>query len=255
MRRRAFSWAVLRLNAVFFGGLLLWTGLYFPCSLLAYLWQTRVRGVPVKRAIRGLAHCYGRVCCKLLASQIPLRVENRAGDVPSPCIIVANHQSFFDPYCIGFFPLPNQVYVVRAWPFRIPLYGRIMRRAGYVNSEVLDQEALFREAGQALNEGAALVVFPEGTRSPTGELGRFHAGAFKLAVEHKVPIVPLCIDGAGRVFPKGSRLGKPAPMRVTLLPPVYPQEARDGGKLPHRCLQREVKLAIQTELHGAQAGG
>ena len=143
-------WAVPRLNAVFFGGLFLWTILFFPVSLLLWCWRRGVLGLPAAKVIRGLAHGYGTVCCRLLGSQIPLEAENRAGPLSGPCIIVANHQSFFDPYCIGLFPIPDQVFLARAWPFRIPLYGPIMRRAGYLNSEELDREALFRKAGEVL---------------------------------------------------------------------------------------------------------
>lgn len=241
-------WAVLRLNAVFFGGLFLWTLLIFPIALPLWCWLVIVRKFSAAWAVRSLIHFYGAGCCRLLGSQIPLKMENRAGPLTGPCIIAANHQSFFDPYCIGFFPFPNQVFVARSWPFRIPLYGRIMRRAGYLNSEELDQEAFFQKAAAVLREGAALVVFPEGTRSATGGLGRFRSGAFKLAMELDVPIVPMCINGACRVFPKKSRFGRPAPVRVTLLPPVYPAQFRRHGKTSHRHLQKNVKLAIFAEL-------
>lgn len=240
-----FSWAALRLNGVFFCGLFLWTLLFLPFGFLAWLMH------PAKGAenfLRNLVQWYGSVCCKLLAGQTKIAVENRAAPLPRPCIITANHQSFFDPYCIGFFPVFAPVFVVRAWPFRIPLYGRIMRRAGYLNIEELDRETLLRQAAKAVREGATLVVFPEGTRSATGRLGRFHSGAFTVAMECGVPIVPLCINGAGRVFPRGKRFGVPAPMAVTLLPPVYPDEFRAYGELGHRHLRKRVKRAIEEHL-------
>jgi 1-acyl-sn-glycerol-3-phosphate acyltransferase len=240
--------AILRLNLVFFGGLFLCTLLFLPFLFFAWRWQVAVKGVPARISLCNLVHLYGVACCRLLGSQIPLQAENRAGRLPVPCIIAANHQSFFDPYCIGLFSVHAPTFAVRAWPFRIPLYGRIMRRAGYLNIEEQDGESFLRKAGDALREGAVLIVFPEGTRSPSGELGRFRSGAFRLAVERDVPVVPMCIDGTGGLFPKGSRFGRPAPVRVTLLPPVRPSRFLGHGKMSHRYLQRSVKLAIQEEL-------
>jgi 1-acyl-sn-glycerol-3-phosphate acyltransferase len=239
---------LLRLNCVFFGGLLLWTALFLPLGGLAWIWQVKARGKAPRTSLRNLVWFYGAVCCKLLGSQTPTTAINKAGELPRPCIIAANHQSFFDPYCIGFFPIHAPVFVARAWPFRIPLYGRIMRRAGYLNSEELDQEAFFRKAEDVLRGGATLVVFPEGTRSATGKMGRFHAGAFKLAVECAIPVVPLCIDGTGAVFPKGSRFGRPASVRLTLLPPVHPSRFADCGENGYRSFRKKIKLAIGNEL-------
>jgi 1-acyl-sn-glycerol-3-phosphate acyltransferase len=243
-----FSWAILRVNLVFFGGLILWTALFLPFAFLAWSWQVSVKGVASRMSIRNLVQCYGVVCCKLLGSQVRVQTDNLAAPLPRPCIIAANHQSFFDPYCIGFFSVFAPTFIVRAWPFRIPLYGRIMRRAGYLNIEELDEETLLLKAGTIMREGATLVVFPEGTRSATGELGRFRSGAFKLAMECDVPIVPMCINGTGRVFPRGTRFGRPTPMAVTLLPPIYPVQFRNYGKLSHLYLRKSVKRAIYEKL-------
>lgn len=241
-------WAAPRLNTIFFGGLVLWTALFLPGSILAWAWLVYGKKTASRTAIRVLVHAYGVVCCKLLHSQTAIETENRACPLPCPCVIVANHQSFFDPYCIGFFPVHAPVFVVRAWPFRIPLYGWIMRRAGYLNIEELDKDTFLQKARDVLAEKATLVVFPEGTRSTSGELGRFRSGAFKIAVDLDIPVVPMCIEGTGDVFPKGTRFGKPAPVKVTLLPPVYPAQGKKYGKLSHLYLQKRVKLAIREEL-------
>ena len=235
-------------NAAFYGGLLLWTLVFVPVSPLYIFWLRCSGGASFKVAFRTAIHDYGRVCCKLLSSLVPLKAVNRAGVFPRPCIVVANHQSFFDPYCMGFFPIPNLVFAVRSWPFRIPLYGPCMRKAGYMNTDALDGEAFLDTAGARLREGVLVIIFPEGTRSNTGRLGRFHSGAFTLAVRENVPIVPLCINGTGRVFPKKSRLGKIAPVTVTALAPVYPDAFRDAGDLAGLRLRRHVKTVIQQEL-------
>ena len=250
MAKIRFSCAALRLNIVFFGGVILWTVLFLPFGFLAWCWQVIVRGITSHIAIRNLIQWYGIRCAALLASQTAVEVIDNNSSLPRPCIIVSNHQSFFDPYCIGFFNVFAPTFVVRSWPFRIPLYGRIMRRAKYINIDDINKEVLLRKAKDIIDEGATLVVFPEGTRSTSGALGRFHPGAFKLAMEHNTPIVPMCIDGSGRVFPRGSRLGKPAPISVTLLPPIYPAQFSAYGELAHRHLQKHVKLAMENTLQG-----
>lgn len=226
----------------------MWTAVFLPVGFVAWILRVALRREDPQISLRNIVQRYGTGCCNLLASQTPVRVENKAGDLPRPCIIAANHQSFFDPYCIGFFPVYAPTFVVRAWPFRIPLYGRVMRRAGYVNSEESDREVFFQQAEAVVRSGATLVVFPEGTRSATGAVGRFRSGVFKVAVACNVPVVPLCINGTGAVFPKGSRFGRPASVKVTLLPPVDPARFSAYGKLSHRYLQKNVKFAIEKEL-------
>jgi 1-acyl-sn-glycerol-3-phosphate acyltransferase len=243
------------LTTVFFGGLLLWTALYLPFAVPAWLMLTLAGGLSSANAVRRLVHFYGSVCCRLLAGLTPVTVENRAGALPAPCVIAANHQSFFDPYCIGFLPVPYPVFVVRAWPFRIPLYGRIMRLSGYLNIEAMDAESFLRKAADILlRDKAMLVVFPEGTRSADGKPGRFRSGAFRLAVDCNIPVVPLCINGTGDVFPTGSRFGWPAPIRLTLLPPLYPERFAAYGESARLHLRRSVKHAIREALQERPAG-
>jgi 1-acyl-sn-glycerol-3-phosphate acyltransferase len=239
---------IIRLNLIFFGGLLGWTFLFIPLSSFLWAWQVCVQRIPARRSIRDLVHFYGQICCRLLACQVPIHVDNRAGQLPMPCIITPNHQSFFDPYCLGLFRVVNLVFAVRAWPFSIPLYGRVMRKAGYLNTEEMNIDTFVRTAGELLREGSTVIIFPEGTRSRDDRLGRFHSGAFKLAVEYGVPVVPMCINGTGRVFPKGSRFGRRASVRVSLLEPVRPEDFSRFGPMAHLRLQRHVKAVMKEEL-------
>ena len=246
---------VLYFNLVFFGGLVLWTLLYLPPAILLWLWRIGPGKAPATVSIRNLVHLYGKICCRLLAGQARISTADRASPLPYPCIIAANHQSFFDPYTLGFFPVQNIVFTVRTWPFRIPLYGRIMRLAGYLNAEESGYGSFSAGARDLLREGAALIVFPEGTRSFTGKMGRFRSGAFKLAVETGTPVVPLCIDGTRKIFPKGSRFGRPAAARLTLLPAVDPKDFAGYGETAHLHLQRHVKSLLQKEIDGAVPQG
>ncbi len=262
-------------NAAFYGGLLGWTALFIPLS--PFLWGRRVVAARAGRAaaMRHVIMQYGRVCCGLLAALVPFHAEGAAirlpgvigsarpprrnvglpplPRLPEPCIIIPNHQSFFDPYCMGVLPITNFVFAVRSWPFRIPLYGRCMRRVGYINTEEMDAETFFAKAGALLREGVSVVIFPEGTRSASGRMGRFHSGAFRLALRENAPIVPMCIDGTGAVFPKGKAFGQPTPVRVRVLDPVDPAAFRSFGEAAHAHLRRHVKHAIQNTLSGSHS--
>lgn len=123
-----------------------------------------------------------------------------------------------------------------------------MREAGYLNSENMQIKTFLQQAGELLHDGAALIIYPEGTRSSTGELGRFHSGAFLLAMKYNVPIVPMCIAGTGSVFPKGKSFGKPAQVRVTLMEQVNPTAFKHFGDTAHIHMQRYIKTVMKDAL-------
>ncbi|MEW5773283.1 MAG: lysophospholipid acyltransferase family protein [Thermodesulfobacteriota bacterium] len=205
-------------------------------------------GRPAPLTTRWLVWRYGRACVWLVSRFVPLRTSRleRIGEA-APCIIVANHQSFLDLHILGAMPTPNLVMVVKGWPFRIPLYGWFMRRAGYLNSDELGQETLLRLGGEALASGASIIFFPEGARSRDGRLGRFRSGAFKLAVDTGRPLAPVCLSGVGRLLPPGRFLLGESSIAVEALPSVDPAPYRDAPA-GHGVLRRAVRAALAEKL-------
>jgi 1-acyl-sn-glycerol-3-phosphate acyltransferase len=124
-------------------------------------------------------------------------------------ILVANHQSHFDPVVVFALVQRHLRFVAKAELFRIPVFGPAMRRTG--NLEVdrkggeHDREVL-RSAADAVRDRVSIVFFAEGTRSEDGLLRPFKKGAAALAISAQVPIVPMALSGTKDILPKGGKL-------------------------------------------------
>lgn len=138
------------------------------------------------------------------------------------CIITPNHVTYADPIWITI-PMPRRVYYM-AWhkPFRIPVLGLLMRMFGAfpINLDVAADASAQREAIELLRKARALVIFPEGGRTKTGKLMPFKMGAFRLALAHGVPIVPVTIKGAETIWPVGQMLPRLGKLTITYHPSI-----------------------------------
>lgn len=216
-------------------------GAFLPLLALAQtLSPDKSPGRPLRLAIRR----YGWILLRLLSPAVPISVENRAGALPLPAIFVANHRSALDPYLFGMLEVENAF--ITGWPFNIPIYGRVMRAAGYIDARNGWPEV--EAQGQHLiDEGCSLIIWPEGHRSRDGKLGRFRQGAFKLAAATGRPLIPVAIIGAGEVLPPGKSLLTPGPIKLIILPPITLKKGDDGVIVP-RLLAAETRKAITKEL-------
>lgn len=131
-----------------------------------------------------------------------------------PAVIVANHLSHLDLLCI-FSLTPNLIVLTNDWVWKNPLYRIIIRYAECCpTSNGFDNN--LPKIKSLLARGYSVVVFPEGTRSSNGRLGRFHKGAFLLAQECKVDIIPLYIQGTNHVMPKGDNILREGSINVEI---------------------------------------
>ena len=123
-------------------------------------------------------------------------------------VFVCNHQSHFDAM-VNFAHLRKHTrYVAKAELFKIPVFGRAMRRAGNIpvqRTGGADDKARLSEAVTAVRERVSVLFFAEGTRSPDGELKPFKKGAATLAIQAQVPVVPMALSGTRLILPKGGR--------------------------------------------------
>jgi 1-acyl-sn-glycerol-3-phosphate acyltransferase len=135
-----------------------------------------------------------------------------------PQIFMANHQSDFD-ILIVLAHIPGQFrWIAKKELFKIPVFGKAMRNAGYIEIDRQNHEKALQsleEAAQKIREGKSVVTFPEGTRSRDGKIKPFKQGMFHLAIRSGVPIVPISIIGANEIMPK--RTLKVRPGRITMI--------------------------------------
>jgi len=147
-----------------------------------------------------------------------------------PVMMVTNHRSLFDIFFFGLTLQPNVSVLVRSWPFRLAVLGRFMRGAGYIDTEGLSFDSILEKVRSLAARGVSSLCFVEGHRSRDGRLQRFRSGAFRLAVECNLPVLPICITGTERLCAPGSCLLQPAGVDFEVLPPVdttsFPVEKR-----------------------------
>ena len=202
--------------------------------------NTRRRGQWMRR--------FGRVSAKV-APQWRFRVE---GTPPADIhrrayVVVANHQSTADPWLLSSLRWDMR-WIAKASLFRAPVIGWLMRLGGdleVVRGQGASVKAMLAEARATLARGMSLMIFPEGTRSPDGGLGRFKDGAFELAIASGAPILPVVVDGTHLCRPKGSWWFGEADAVAKVLAPI-PTAGLTPADLP--ALREQVRATIATEL-------
>jgi 1-acyl-sn-glycerol-3-phosphate acyltransferase len=140
-------------------------------------------------------------------------------------VIVPNHQSMLD---IVFFNMLHHRlrWVSKIEVFKIPIVGWEMRMVKYIELVRGNKASVVRmmeSCVESLQDGISVVIFPEGTRSLTGAIGKFKAGAFQIAVKTDKPLLPVLIDGTGDILPKkGFLFGSRIVVRIRVLDPIFP---------------------------------
>lgn len=202
-------------------------------------------GTPVLNVVRPFIHLGARVYWRI-------RLEGTE-HIPTdgPLIIAPNHVTFADPVLVCI-PIRFAVHFM-AWDalFRIPGFSWLIRRlrAFPVQIDSADPRST-REAVRLLQSGQAVMIFPEGGRTPDGRLQRFRPGAFRLACSLKIPVLPVTIVGGHASWPPGRMLPRPGRLRIIYHPIVSPPPESDA-RAAARMLAKEVRDAIAAGLPDA----
>lgn len=187
---------------------------------------------------------YGWILVTIVPFFAPVEVESRTGTPQFPAILVANHSSAVDPFLFG--ALLIDACFIATWPFKIPVYGILMRLARYVSAND-GWEIVCRKCAAVLDSGTSIIIWPEGHRSKDGRLGRFRNGAFSLAVKTGFPILPVCIIGSGKFLPPGKKVMCPGKIKLILLDPIFPN-VHDNPEEEIIRMRKAAKSVIQKTL-------
>jgi len=165
-------------------------------------------------------------------------------------VFVANHSSFTDVFLVVRLPWEMK-WLAKKSIFSIPLLGWQLRAAGdvpIVRGDRASAKEAMERMRRHLDRGVSVVLFPEGTRSADGSLGEFRDGAFRLAIEAGVEVVPLSIVGAAQGLPKRSLVFHPSVAKLRVLPavPTAGLSADDARELGRRVRDR-IGEAIRSE--------
>ncbi len=241
------------LNVWFYALLVVYTLVAVPALTLFVAVQAPF--IPHRQAMRLFRKAirwYGFVVIYILPFPlVRVRYEDRAGEEgPGPYLIVCNHRSSSDPFLMACLPLPEVVQVINTWTLRLPVWGLAARLAGYLSVNDMPVETFFDRAAGYLRGGASIATFPEGTRGRDRIMGPFHSTVFRLALQEKVPILPLCISGNERIPPRGTMLLHPGRVTLRRLPSLTWADYKD---LTPFQLKNRVRDLIGRELAAMEA--
>ena len=210
------------------------------CVLAAYF-DPRGSGVDF------ISACWAKF--NLALSGVPISISgDELIDKDQPYIVMSNHQSYYDVFAlIGYLPLRLK-WVMKMELSKIPIFGSACEKVGHIyidrgNSE-RSQKSL-KAASEKIRAGSSVVFFPEGTRSTDGKLQPFKKGGFVMALEAKVPILPITVVGGRKILPKKSLRIMPGSMKIIIHAPIpvtkYTYETKE-------ILIKRVREVIEKDL-------
>ncbi len=165
-------------------------------------------------------------------------------------VLVSNHQSWFDVFALAASLPVRFSFVGKKELSRIPFLGQAWEKVGHIAIDRSDHKAAIeslRRVDEQFRAGKTIIMFPEGTRSPTGELARFKKGAFVMAIKSQVPVVPVAVTGTRAIMEKGNWIIAPGTATIRVGEPI----STEGLTLADRNrLAREAHAAVARLLNG-----
>lgn len=171
-----------------------------------------------------LCHYFGKYFLPILKIQLKISSAEEI-DWRRNYIVCSNHQGLLDIFALmGGIPLPLR-FVSKPSYFKIPIIGWGMRGAGHIEVTRTDKEKdrlALDQIARVVRQGASVMIFPEGTRSRDGTIGPFKRGAFYVATQAQVPILPVTIRGSFERMKKGHLLPEPGIIEIFIHAPLSP---------------------------------
>jgi len=185
-------------------------------------------------------------------------VRSPGFDPQKTCFFISNHVNLFDPFSL-YCAIPQ---FVRGWEleshFNIPIYGWLMKRFGNVPVPDIrrpsDLKRMWRLTREAINGGTSLIVFPEGKRTRDGRVDEFQDGAFRVAQQLEIPIVPVSIVGAFQHHRTGHWMFWPATITIHLHDTIDPTGmTKDDVQELRRRVRDQVRAPVEDSLQSSSA--
>lgn len=234
--------------SIFFSSLFSYT-LFVGGSLFLSLLSLLVAFIPYnKKIFKPLFHFLIQKGCWLIVfAAINVRRKefgNNNLNFSKPSLIITNHQSFVDILQMLMLN-PKIVLVVKDWVYYSPIFGRLIRYLDFVtiSNGMVDNLDIIQKL---IHKGYSIMVFPEGSRSETEKLGRFHKGAFLIADKLKLDITPILLHGYGNTIRKNDFLIKKSIVSYKVLPRISWNDKKFG--VGYRNRSKEIKNYFSKEL-------
>ena len=237
----------LRLYSTFFWAFMVASSLLlFPVAVV--VWGVTTPFDPEKRVLHQFT-CFWGSLYTWLNPAWPVEIVGREKLVSDrAAVMVANHLSLLD-ILVLFRIFTHFKWVSKIENFRIPCIGWNMSLNGYIKLRRGDRASvvqMMKACEETLGRGSSIMMFPEGTRSPTGRMRDFKPGAFELALRTRSPVQPILIEGTHHALPKrGFVLQGRHPIRITVLDAI-PPESFEG--LPVKELTEQVRGLMANAL-------
>jgi len=213
------------------------------------------------------AHGCARAWSLLILKTTGVRVTVEGLDRIEPgttYVFVSNHQSIYDTPVI-FWSLPYQLRIIAKESLaRFPVLGWHLRRGGhlFVDRRHPDRAGILKRWRALVSEGLSLIIYAEGTRSSDGRVNRFKAGSFLLAIQARLPIVPIAVINTRQVMPKGRLRTEPAEVRLIVHDPIQPpalaeptvHDAKDLADRVHAVVAHTVDTLQNCRIAELQEG-
>lgn len=186
----------------------------------------------------------------LWAAGVRIRVSGRERlDRRRNYLFMPNHCSNVDPPVVVAALRRDTRMMAKASLFRIPIFGAVMRLAGFVPVTREQRDAAItavQQATERLRAGLDFVVFPEGTRSRDDKLLPLKKGPFFMAVDGGAPVVPVRVRGSRAVMPRGGKVIHPGEITVEVLEPIEIPAGAEHGDAARDDLRRSVRAALEA---------
>lgn len=225
----------------------------FPLTLIVWLLT-----LPFDR-YKKLVHLFLTYESLILLYLIPIwsiQIEGREkANKRATYVIISNHSSLLDILILNCLRYKFK-WISKIENLNVPAIGWYLRMADYIIVDRGNEESkaeMLDKSYKYLKKGISVMIFPEGTRSLNNELGFFKRGAFQLALQADVPLLPVLIDGTGGILPKhGLIFGTGHKIRIRVLDPVYPSAF--GTDIPEN-LALKLSTFMASELNKLRSGG